>query len=64
MYYALSGEMPLKSFMHDRGNGTISVISTSFDDVGTWNCEIVGVDYAGWLTIVPFQIIIKRKISH
>jgi hypothetical protein len=35
MYYALEGELALKSFMHDDGNGTFSVVSTSFDDVGT-----------------------------
>jgi hypothetical protein len=44
--------------MHDRGNGTFSVISTSFDDIGTNNVEIVGVDDAGWLTLIPFLVVI------
>lgn len=53
----------MKTFMHDLGGGTFSVVSTSFDDVGSHNVEIVGVDDAGWLTIVPFMVIIKRNSS-
>jgi hypothetical protein len=60
-YYALQGEMALKGFMHDLGGGYFSVVSTSFDDVGTYNVEIVGVDDAGWLTLVPFTVVIKRN---
>lgn len=48
-------------FMTDYLNGTLFIKSLSMTDIGSYAIDLVGVDDAGWYTVVPFLVSVNRN---
>ena len=61
--FASSGGALLPYFMLDFMNGTLKIQSMSMTDIGVYSLEVIGIDDAGWLTPIPFNVFINRKFA-
>lgn len=57
--YLLNGGQPLPYFMVDYLNGTLMIRSKSAADIGIYAIEINGLDDAGWVTTLTFNVLVN-----